>query len=61
MIYIDLYNVFQSLGNKSKQRKVPGTRFGRVLSFGQLAAGLGVGTIAEMARRGLGLRQQQEG
>lgn len=38
----------------AKQRKVPSSRLGRMASFGSLAAGLGVGTIAEVTRRTLG-------
>lgn len=38
----------------AKQRKVPSSRLGRMVSFGSLAAGLGVGTIAEVTRRTLG-------
>lgn len=39
----------------AKQRTVPSTRIGRVVSFGQLFAGLGVGTVAEMTKGALGL------
>lgn len=39
----------------SKQRPVPSSRIGRMMSFGSLAAGLGVGTAAEYVRRGLGI------
>lgn len=42
------------LGSESKQRTVPSSRIGRMVSFGTLAAGLGVGTLAEYARRSLG-------
>ncbi|KAL1463281.1 hypothetical protein WDU94_015046 [Cyamophila willieti] len=38
----------------AKQRKVPSSRIGRIVSFGSLAAGLGVGTVAEVTRRTLG-------
>uniref|UniRef100_A0A8D9BE44 AarF domain-containing protein kinase 4 n=1 Tax=Cacopsylla melanoneura TaxID=428564 RepID=A0A8D9BE44_9HEMI len=38
----------------AKQRKVPSSRIGRIMSFGSLAAGLGVGTVAEATRRTLG-------
>lgn len=47
--------VLFQLADSAKQRKVPSSRIARVISFGGLAAGLGVGTIAEAARRGLGL------
>lgn len=45
----------QQLNSKSKARKVPATRIGRLASFGNLAAGLGVGAVSEVARRTLGL------
>ncbi|XP_066254103.1 atypical kinase COQ8B, mitochondrial [Euwallacea similis] len=35
------------LSENAKQRKVPSSRLGRMMSFGSLAAGLGVGTAAE--------------
>ncbi|KAL0267169.1 UNVERIFIED_CONTAM: hypothetical protein PYX00_009517 [Menopon gallinae] len=47
----------QELNPSAKQRKVPASRVGRMISFGGLAAGLGVGTLAEVARRAVGLRQ----
>jgi len=31
------------------------------MSFGTLAAGLGVGAVAEVARRGFGVRQSEQG
>lgn len=45
----------QQLNEVAKQRAVPSTRLSRMFSFGTLAAGLGVGTIAEITRRSLGL------
>lgn len=39
----------------AKQRTVPSSRIGRVVSFGQLFAGLGVGTVTEMTKGALGL------
>ncbi|XP_033127887.1 atypical kinase COQ8B, mitochondrial-like [Anneissia japonica] len=50
----------QVLSDRAKERTVPSTRLGRVLSFGELAAGLGIGTIAELARRGLGLTNDSD-
>ncbi|XP_071961910.1 atypical kinase COQ8B, mitochondrial-like [Antedon mediterranea] len=50
----------QVLSDRAKERTVPSSRLGRVLSFGELAAGLGVGTIAEIARRGLGWNNEDE-
>lgn len=43
------------LSNVAKQRKVPSSRLGRMTSFGQLFAGLGVGTLNELAKGTLGL------
>lgn len=39
----------------AKQRKVPSTRIGRMASFGTLFAGLGIGTVNELAKGALGL------
>lgn len=39
----------------AKQRTVPSSRIGRVASFGQLFAGLGLGTINELTKGALGL------
>ncbi|CAG9860145.1 unnamed protein product [Phyllotreta striolata] len=43
----------QKLSETSKQRKVPSSRVARMVSFGTLAAGLGLGTAAEYAKRSL--------
>ncbi|KAJ2954010.1 hypothetical protein O0L34_g2223 [Tuta absoluta] len=43
----------QSLGANSKARVVPSSRIGRMFSFGTLAAGLGVGTVAQYTRNTL--------
>ncbi|XP_030027781.1 atypical kinase COQ8B, mitochondrial [Manduca sexta] len=42
-----------SLSENSKARVVPSSRIGRMISFGSLAAGLGVGTVAQYARNTL--------
>ncbi|XP_059618185.1 atypical kinase COQ8B, mitochondrial [Phlebotomus argentipes] len=39
----------------AKQRKVPATRIGRMMSFGGLFAGVGLGTIGELTKGALGL------
>uniref|UniRef100_A0A2A4JQT9 ABC1 atypical kinase-like domain-containing protein n=1 Tax=Heliothis virescens TaxID=7102 RepID=A0A2A4JQT9_HELVI len=39
-----------ALSENSKARVVPSSRLGRMFSFGSLAAGLGVGTVAQYAR-----------
>lgn len=43
------------LAKIAKQRKVPSTRIGRMASFGTLFAGLGIGTVNELAKGALGL------
>uniref|UniRef100_A0A6A7FM85 AarF domain-containing protein kinase 4 n=1 Tax=Hirondellea gigas TaxID=1518452 RepID=A0A6A7FM85_9CRUS len=48
------------LSSSSKARRVPDTRLSRLVSFGSLAAGLGVGTLAEMTRRRLGIGQNTD-
>ncbi|XP_067011351.2 atypical kinase COQ8B, mitochondrial [Anabrus simplex] len=47
-----------SLSSTAKQRKVPSSRISRMASFGSLAAGLGLGTMAEYTRRTLGLNPE---
>ncbi|VEN36153.1 unnamed protein product, partial [Callosobruchus maculatus] len=49
----------QKLSENAKQRKVPSTRLGRMVSFGTLAAGLGIGTAAEYAKRTLGIGESE--
>lgn len=44
-----------ALSSVAKQRKVPSTRIGRMATFGTLFAGLGVGTVNELAKGALGL------
>lgn len=43
------------LSDVAKQRKVPSTRIGRVISFGNLFAGLGFGTVKELTKGALGI------
>lgn len=43
------------LSSVAKQRKVPSTRIGRLISFGSLFAGVGLGTVNELAKGALGL------
>lgn len=43
------------LSTVAKQRKVPSSRIGRMATFGTLFAGLGVGTVNELAKGALGL------
>ncbi|XP_045101129.1 atypical kinase COQ8B, mitochondrial-like isoform X2 [Portunus trituberculatus] len=50
-----------SLAENAQARKVPHSRISRLVSFGGLAAGLGMGTLAEVTRRSLGLRQGKNG
>jgi len=45
----------------AKETKVPSTRLQRMVSFGTLGIGLGLGTAAEYTRRTLGLKEQSIG
>jgi len=47
------------LSATAKQRKVPSSRIARMVSFGGLAAGLGIGTVAEVTRRSLRLTNEE--
>ncbi|XP_035529647.1 atypical kinase COQ8A, mitochondrial isoform X2 [Morone saxatilis] len=49
----------QVLSERSRERKVPVTRIGRLVNFGGLAVGLGIGAIAEVAKKSFKPRQQQ--
>ena len=51
----------QTLSPNAKAQKVPATRLQRMVSFGTLGIGLGVGTVAEYTRRTLGLKTQSLG
>uniref|UniRef100_A0A8D0CE08 Atypical kinase COQ8A, mitochondrial n=1 Tax=Scleropages formosus TaxID=113540 RepID=A0A8D0CE08_SCLFO len=43
----------QMLSERSRERKVPVTRLGRLANFGGLAVGLGIGALAEVAKKSL--------
>ncbi|XP_012677863.1 atypical kinase COQ8A, mitochondrial [Clupea harengus] len=43
----------QTLSETARERKVPVTRIGRLANFGGLAVGLGIGAIAEVAKKSL--------
>ncbi|XP_025198773.1 atypical kinase COQ8B, mitochondrial [Melanaphis sacchari] len=45
----------QQLSSSAKQRTVPSSHIGRMLSFGGLAAGIGIGAVTEMTKRTLGV------
>lgn len=49
----------QVLSERARERKVPVTRIGRLVNFGGLAVGLGIGAIAEVAKKSLKPQQQQ--
>ncbi|XP_017290864.1 atypical kinase COQ8B, mitochondrial [Kryptolebias marmoratus] len=50
--------VRQKLSDRAKERKVPATRISRLVNFGGLAVGLGIGAIAEVAKQSLGGKQK---
>lgn len=43
----------QVLSEKAREKKVPVTRIGRLVNFGGLAVGLGIGAIAEVVKKSL--------
>lgn len=45
----------QDLSIVARQRKVPSSRIGRLMSFGSLFAGVGLGTVGELAKGHLGI------
>uniref|UniRef100_A0A3Q3K5T0 ABC1 atypical kinase-like domain-containing protein n=1 Tax=Monopterus albus TaxID=43700 RepID=A0A3Q3K5T0_MONAL len=50
--------VRQKLSDRARERKVPVTRISRLVNFGGLAIGLGIGAIAEVAKQSLGGKQK---
>lgn len=50
----------QKLNEQSKATRVPASRIGRILSYGELAAGLGVGAVTQITRKSLGLAPESE-
>uniref|UniRef100_A0A665VH07 Atypical kinase COQ8B, mitochondrial-like n=1 Tax=Echeneis naucrates TaxID=173247 RepID=A0A665VH07_ECHNA len=52
--------VRQKLSDQARERKVPATRISRLVNFGGLAVGLGIGAIAEVAKQSLGGKKQGE-
>lgn len=48
------------LSEQAKERSVPSSRLERVINFGGLAAGLGIGAIAEKTRRFIGLKDGKD-
>uniref|UniRef100_A0A087XZG2 Atypical kinase COQ8A, mitochondrial n=1 Tax=Poecilia formosa TaxID=48698 RepID=A0A087XZG2_POEFO len=45
----------QMLSEQARERKVPVTRLGRLANFGGLAVGLGIGALAEVAKKSIGM------
>ncbi|XP_048120626.1 atypical kinase COQ8B, mitochondrial [Alosa alosa] len=50
----------QKLSERAKERKVPATRLSRLINFGGLAVGLGLGTIAEVAKQSIGGKRSEK-
>uniref|UniRef100_A0A3Q3W044 ABC1 atypical kinase-like domain-containing protein n=1 Tax=Mola mola TaxID=94237 RepID=A0A3Q3W044_MOLML len=48
----------QKLSDRARERKVPASRISRLVNFGGLAVGLGIGAIAEVAKQSLGGKQK---
>ncbi|KAM8947166.1 atypical kinase COQ8A, mitochondrial isoform 2-T2 [Pelodytes ibericus] len=51
----------QMLSERARERKVPVTRIGRLASFGGLAVGLGIGALAEVAKKSLSPQTDENG
>lgn len=49
------------MSETSREVAVPSSRIGRLASYGSLAAGLGVGALAEVTRRTLGISEANKG
>ncbi|KAM9356193.1 atypical kinase COQ8A, mitochondrial [Pholidichthys leucotaenia] len=54
----DLKHHKQVLSDKARERRVPVTRIGRLMNFGGLAVGLGIGAIAEVVKKSLKPKDQ---
>ncbi|GFX76113.1 atypical kinase COQ8B, mitochondrial [Trichonephila clavipes] len=48
------------LSERAQERKVPSSQFSRIMSYGALAASMGIGAAAEVTRRKLGLKTGKE-
>ncbi|XP_051965425.1 atypical kinase COQ8B, mitochondrial [Xyrauchen texanus] len=53
--------VRQKLSERAKEQKVPATRISRLVNFGGLAVGLGMGAIAEVAKQSFGGKRSDMG
>ncbi|XP_041352917.1 atypical kinase COQ8B, mitochondrial-like [Gigantopelta aegis] len=51
----------QTLSSTARERRVPASRVSRLVNYGGLAAGLGLGAVAEIARRSVGLGDKAAG
>ncbi|XP_070987744.1 atypical kinase COQ8B, mitochondrial-like isoform X1 [Oncorhynchus clarkii lewisi] len=51
--------VKQKLSDRARERKVPATRISRLVNFGGLAVGLGLGAIAEVAKQTMGAKRAE--
>lgn len=51
----------QKLSDRAQERRVPASRISRLMNYGGLAAGLGMGALAEVTKRSLGLKEDAKG
>nr|XP_046149427.1 atypical kinase COQ8B, mitochondrial-like [Oncorhynchus gorbuscha] len=51
--------VRQKLSDRARERKVPATRISRLVNFGGLAVGLGLGAIVEVAKQSMGAKRAE--
>uniref|UniRef100_A0A672HYE9 Atypical kinase COQ8A, mitochondrial n=1 Tax=Salarias fasciatus TaxID=181472 RepID=A0A672HYE9_SALFA len=50
----------QMLSERARERKVPVTRLSRLANFGGLAVGLGIGALAEVAKKSIGYNENKK-
>lgn len=50
----------RSISKTARESRVPSSRIGRIGSFGSLVAGIGIGSIAEVSRRTIGLSDSND-
>uniref|UniRef100_A0A8C7ZH14 Atypical kinase COQ8A, mitochondrial n=1 Tax=Oryzias sinensis TaxID=183150 RepID=A0A8C7ZH14_9TELE len=51
---------FPQLSERARERKVPVTRLSRLANFGGLAVGLGIGALAEVAKKSIGFNGENK-
>lgn len=50
----------RTISKNARESRVPSSRIGRIGSFGSLVAGIGIGSLAEISRRTIGLSEKND-